>query len=366
MIKGLYIHIPFCNIKCPYCDFTSIVEENREIYYRYVDAVIKEISLYKKENFSLETIYFGGGTPSLLPPKLLKKIINFIKENLEIQNQLEITIEVNPNTYRYEEFLEVKQAGVNRVSIGNQSFLEKNLISLGRNHFPQDTFETIESALKAGIININLDMIYGIQNQTLKDLKEDLQIYSSLPITHISAYMLTAYSDTPLGKLVKNGEYILPEEDLTVEMFELIDSFLEGKGFERYELSNWAKEGYRCKHNLLYWTDREFLGVGVSSWSYMNGKRFGNIKNINEYINKINKSEKPVLFSETVDNKEKRKERIMLGLRLKEGIPIGEIKGKLYTAKEFEKEGYGKIENGRFFLTPKGLMISNYIASELI
>ena len=365
MIKGLYIHIPFCNIKCPYCDFTSIVEENKDIYEQYIDTVLKEISFYSDKDFDLETIYFGGGTPSLLPPELLKKIIDFVKENLNT-NELEITIEVNPNTYRYEEFSRVKEYGVNRVSIGNQSFLEKNLISLGRNHTPKDTFETVESAVKAGIENISLDLIYGIQNQTIEELKEDLKIYTSLPIKHISAYMLTAYNDTPLGKLVKNGEYELPKEDLTTKMFELIDEFFERKGFKRYELSNWAKSGFQCKHNLLYWTNEQFLGVGVSSWSYLDGERFGNTKNIHEYIKKVNENKKPVFFKEKITKDEIKKEKIMFGLRLKNGISIDEIKNKLELAKEFEKEGYAKIKNGRFFLTPKGLMVSNSIAAELI
>ncbi len=366
MIKGLYIHIPFCNIKCPYCDFTSIVEENKYIYEQYVNAILEEITFYLNENFLLKTIYFGGGTPSMLPPKLLNEIINFVKENLKTEKKLEITIEVNPNTYRYEEFLEIKESGVNRVSIGNQSFLEKNLISLGRNHIPKDTFETVESALKAGIKNISLDLIYGIQNQTLEDLKYDLEIYTSLPITHISAYMLTAYSDTPLGKLVKAGNYELPDENTAVEMFEIIDKNLEENGFERYELSNWAKNGYQCKHNLLYWTNEEFLGVGVSSWSYINGKRFGNTKNINDYINKIKEGKKPVLFLESITDEEIRKEKIMLGLRLKEGIQVYEINNKMDLVEELIKEGFAKVINGRFVLTPKGLMVSNSIASTLI
>ncbi len=366
MIKGLYIHIPFCNIKCPYCDFTSIVEENKDIYEQYVNAILKEISFYKNENFDLETIYFGGGTPSLLPPKLLKKIIDFVNQNLKTKRDLEITIEVNPNTYKYDEFSEINEYGVNRVSIGNQSFLEKNLISLGRNHSPKDTFETVKSAVKSGIQNISLDLIYGIQNQTIDDLKEDLKIYISLPISHISAYMLTAYSDTPLGKLVESGKYNLPEESLAIEMFELIDEFLEKNKFYRYELSNWAKEGYQCKHNLLYWTNKEFLGVGVSSWSYLSGERFGNTKNISEYIKKINENKKPVLFKEKITREEIRKEKIMLGLRLKEGISVDEIKDKLNLAEEFVKEGYAKIDNNRFFLTPKGLMVSNSIAATLI
>ena len=366
MVKGLYIHIPFCDIKCPYCDFTSIVEENKDIYEKYVDALLKELSFYLNENFQLETVYFGGGTPSLLSPNQIGKIIKFIRDNIPIKNNPEITMELNPNTYRYNEFLEIKEHGVNRVSIGNQSFLEKNLISLGRNHLPEDTFKTVEDAFKSGIKNINLDLIYGIQGQSADDLKKDLKIYLSLPITHISAYMLTAYSDTPLGKLVQSGHYTLPDEDITSEMFYLIDNFLEKNGFLRYELSNWAKEGFECKHNLLYWTDEEFLGIGVSSWSYLNSERFGNVKNINEYISKVNNGQKPVLFREKITEEEKKKEKIMLGLRLKKGIPINWVNGKVDLLHKFVDGGYAVIKNGRFILTQKGLMVSNSISAELI
>jgi len=242
MVKGIYIHIPFCNIKCPYCDFTSFVWQEDKLKDRYVEALKKELLMYLNNNFDLQTIYFGGGTPSTLKPEKIAEIIEFVKNNVKHQKNLEITVEINPKTYKYNEFKIIKDAGVNRISIGNQSFLEKNLIMLGRDHKPEDSYKTIENCLKAGISNINLDLIYGIQNQTLQDLEKDLEIYTSLPITHISAYMLTAYEDTPLGTLVEKGLYHLPDEDLVYQMFLMIDQTLHNKGFERYELSNWAKK----------------------------------------------------------------------------------------------------------------------------
>lgn len=365
MIKGLYIHIPFCEIKCPYCDFTSFVWNEDSLKKRYVSALKKELSLYKELDFNLETIYFGGGTPSSLNPDLLVYVIKFIKENIKTEKELEITIEVNPKTYRYQDFKIIKDSGVNRVSIGNQSFLEKNLTSLGRNHKPEDTLQTVENCIKAGITNINLDLIYGIQGQTLDDLEKDLKIYTQLPITHISAYMLTAYEGTPLGTLVKSGCYNLSDEETTLKMFELIDSFLEERGFKRYELSNWAKEGYECKHNLFYWTHTEFLGIGVSSWSFVNNLRFGNTKNIQEYLELVENSIKPVKFTEELNEEKKREEEIFLSLRLKSGVDLNLIKKK-DIIKDLVEEGYATVENGRLVLLAKGIMVLNEIAVKLI
>jgi oxygen-independent coproporphyrinogen-3 oxidase len=364
MIEGIYIHIPFCSIKCPYCDFLSITINDREIYKRYINTLLEELDLYSKENFNIKTIYFGGGTPSALEPKELGRIINYIKDNFKTAENLEIPIEANPKDYSVENFLELKSYGVNRVSIGNQSFLEKNLISLGRTHKPEDSYKTIEDCLKAGIKNINLDLIFGIEGQTLKDLEEDLKIYTSLDIKHISAYMLTPYEDTPLGQLVKQGKYKMPEEELLAEMYTLITEYLKNKNFKKYELSNWAKEGYECKHNLIYWQMKEFLGVGVSSWSFVNKTRFGNIKNIYEYMKKVSEGIKPILFKDKLDEKELLKEKIMLSLRLTEGVDITLI--NIEKAKPFIQEGFCKIENNKLKLTTKGFLVSNYIIGELM
>ncbi len=363
-IKGLYVHIPFCSIKCPYCDFTSIVLNNNQVYEKYIDALKKELSLYKDFHFNIETIYFGGGTPSVLPPKLIGDLIEFVYKNFKIKENHEITIEANPNTYRYSQFKEIKSFGVNRLSIGNQTFNKKHLVSLGRNHTPEDTINMVNDAVKAGFENISLDLIYGMENQTLKELEEDLNIYTSLPIKHISAYMLTAYEDTPLGSMVLDNKYKLPDEETTTQMFKLIDNYLESNGFYRYELSNWAKKGFECKHNLFYWTDKYFLGIGVSAWSYVDGERFGNTKNLTEYFDMIGKGKKPTKFREILSEEDKRFEKIMLGLRLKEGVNINLIKNK-EILKDLQNEGLGKIKENKFSLTQDGLMLINQIVTRL-
>ena len=365
-VKGIYIHIPFCSVKCPYCDFTSITDNSPKLIYKYVQSVIKELSLYKDRfDFEIETIYFGGGTPTAIKPEYLVSIIEFINKNFNVLPFPETTVEANPNTYRYKQLKLLKDVGVNRLSIGNQTFNEKFLISLGRNHTPKDTYEMLDVALKAGITNINLDLIYGIEGQTLQDLQQDLDIYTSLPITHISAYMLTAYEDTPLGSKVLDGKYNLPEETTTTKMFFMIDEHLNSKGFKRYELSNWGKEGFWCKHNQFYWEDVEFLGVGLSAWSYVNDKRFGNTKNLYEYIEKLQNDKLPVIFEERLTPEDKLFERIMLGLRTVKGVPTDLIPNKQYL-KTLMEEKFGFIKDGNFVLSPKGLMVINEIVSKLV
>ncbi|GAB6071652.1 radical SAM family heme chaperone HemW [Venenivibrio stagnispumantis] len=360
MVEGLYIHIPFCSIKCPYCDFTSITILDEDIHKRYIDRLFEELNLYKDLDWNLKTVYFGGGTPSVLNPKYIVKLIEFVKNNHK--NIEEITIEVNPKTYKYEEFKILKDIGVNRVSIGNQSFLQKNLKILGRNHSPEDTYKTIESALKAGINNINLDLIYGISSQTIKDLEEDLKIYTSLPILHISAYMLTVYEGTALANLVNENKYNEISEDLATKMFYIIDEYLENKGFLRYELSNWAKEGAESKHNLLYWQRKEYIGIGVSAWSFVGNRRFGNTKNLNEYIEGKGIGK----YEEILDEEKIKEEEIFLGFRLKEGVSLDILKDKMEILKDLEKENLLYIKNNRAILTRKGLMVINYIVSKLI
>ncbi len=364
MIKGLYVHVPFCNIKCPYCDFTSIVIDDRDIYKKYVETLKKELSFYSGEDFSLETIYFGGGTPSVLEPELIGDLISFVKENIKTEKELEITVEINPKTYRYEDFFKLKEYGVNRISIGAQSFLEKNLKILGRNHLSEDTVKTVEDAKKAGIENINLDLIYGIQGQTLEELEQDIDRYLSLPITHISAYMLTAYEGTPLGQQVKKGEFFLPEENLLEEMYFLLNKRFSEKGFFRYEISNWAKKGYQCKHNLFYWNHTYFLGIGVSAWSFVRNKRFGNTKNLDDYMKKIREGKKPVLFVDKLSTEDIKREKVILGLRTVEGVEENLVKNKEKIDFLIE-EGYLRRKGRKISLTEKGCLVSNYIINML-
>ena len=365
MIKSLYIHIPFCSNKCPYCDFTSIVYLDNNLYRRYVEGLKRELTFYSDLEFSIETIYFGGGTPSILKPELIGEVINFIKDNFNTERNLEITIEVNPEDYNLEDFYKLKSFGVNRVSIGNQSFLRKNLISLGRVHNPISTLKAIQNSIYAGIKNINLDLIFGIENQTLEDLEIDLEIYTDLPITHISAYLLTAYEETPLGQLVKQKKYKLPDEKIQRDMYIFINSYLEDRGFYRYELSNWSRKNYQCKHNLSYWELKEFLGIGVSSWSFIKNTHFGNTKNIFEYLNKVENFVKPISFRDVLTEEDLKFEKVMLGLRLSKGVELNLLKGKKEAIDVLVNSGFAEIRDNKLRLTPDGLIISNFIINKL-
>jgi oxygen-independent coproporphyrinogen-3 oxidase len=364
-VKGIYIHIPFCSIKCPYCDFLSITNTDESIYKKYISFLKKELSIYlNRYTFELKTIYFGGGTPTLISGNLISDIVQFIKNSLHPKENLEITIEANPNSVSLEKLKIFKDVGINRISIGNQSFLEKNLKKLGRDHKPEDTINLIENCHKAGITNINLDLIYSVENQTLKELEEDLKIYTTLPITHISAYMLTPYEDTPLGSMVLDGKYKLPDEETAIKMFFFINEFLEKNKFYRYELSNWAKKGFECKHNILYWTDEYYLGVGVSASSYINNLRFTNTKNLSTYFEKLSKNILPVEAKEYLNQKDKKLESLMLGLRTKWGVDL-----KLLDTEKIKiliDNNFGYVKNGRFILNMKGLSVINQIVLNLI
>jgi len=365
MVKGLYIHIPFCDIKCPYCDFTSFTAVSDELFIRYINALKKELGLYSNFPFRLKTVYLGGGTPSILPAEYITDLLEYIKGTVETENSMEISIEVNPANYRTDDFIHLKEGGVNRVSIGAQSFLKKNLERLGRNHLPEDTVKTVESAISAGIKNINLDMIYGIPCQLVEEVVHDLEMFTSLPVKHISAYMLTPYDGTRLGSMVQEGKLHLPEDMELYNQLVAIDEYLSKRHFKRYEISNWAVDGFRCIHNSIYWKRDEFLGIGVSAWSFYNKKRTGNTKNLRLYLEMVEEGKKPVSSTEVLDEKEVKKEKIILGLRLAEGIPVEWLKEKMDTVEALVEEGYGKLENGRFSLTLKGVMVSNSIMGML-
>ena len=346
MPRGLYIHVPFCVRKCPYCDFFSVTDLSlREAY---TEAVIRSI---KSINDSFSTVYFGGGTPSLLSPEQISRILSAAK----ILPGAEISMEANPGTADENYLRNVKAAGINRISFGVQSFDDTELRSLGRIHSSEEAVSAILSAEKAGFENISADLMLAISGQTRISLRRSLETITALPLTHISAYMLKVESGTPLSLDNELLEKI-PGEDETAEMYLEAVRFFENHGFEQYEISNFAKSGFECRHNLGYWRCQEYYGIGPSSHGFIDGERFRCGDSPEEFINA------PVQGRIFVGKGGDTSEKAMLSLRLtKEGIPADLFPELEERAELLIKKGLMKKEQGFLRLTPEGCLVSNEI-----
>lgn len=318
---SLYIHIPFCCSKCKYCDFVSFVCPDKMP--EYVDALIKEIEIYGKrtKDCVIKTIYLGGGTPSVLPLGFIKNIMNAIKTNFTILNNCEISIELNPNSVDENKLKEYKNCGINRISIGAQSVNDELLKVVGRAHTSLQ-FEMTLELVKEYFNNINVDVMIGLPNQTKKDVCKILEFLFLKDITHISFYSLILEEGTPLFKMVQDGDVKLPSEDFVVELYDFGVKKMLKNNFLRYEVSNFAKSGWECKHNLRYWGMEEYLGLGVSAHSFFEGNRFFNVSSLEGYIKSIAKNKLPISDCEKPTTEQLKQETIMLGLRTREGIAI--------------------------------------------
>ena len=322
MIKSMYIHIPFCTSICSYCDFCKFFY-NSELADKYIDSLIKEIKdNYKGE--ALDTIYIGGGTPSSLTINQLDKLLSFIKTNIKTSNELEYTIECNVMDITKDKLELFKKYNINRLSIGIESFNEKVLSFLERNYTKKDIIERVNLA-KEYFTNINIDLIYAVPNETIDILKEDIDSFINLDIPHISCYSLIIEDHTKLS--IKETEYI--DQDLDYDMYKLIESTLEEKGYSHYEVSNYSKDGYESKHNLCYWMNHKYYGFGLGASGYIDNYRYTNTKNINKYLNGNYISEKEIVTKE-IDASN----YAILGLRTKYGVNKKEFKDKIGTSFE--------------------------------
>ncbi|MGN1201697.1 MAG: radical SAM family heme chaperone HemW [Eubacterium sp.] len=342
MGAGLYFHIPFCRSKCPYCDFYSVKYE-KELAEKYTDRLIEEI---KKYNGSFDTIYFGGGTPSIIEPELLGKIISASKNQFDISGNSEITVECNPSKNLKRDFEKYAQYGINRVSIGMQSARNEERFALGRSAGQTEVMKAVNDAKKAGITNISLDVMLGTPKQSLKSLDETFEFIDKAQVTHISAYMLKIEKGTKFFEL--KDRLALPDEDTTAEMYLKTVDALKKLGFNQYEISNFSKPGFESRHNLKYWLLEDYLGIGTSAHSMWKGKRFYYDSNFNLIDDGNGGSDE---------------ERVMLGLRLNGGIDKALVK-KDYE--KFVKMGLMTDKGEKISLTPKGMLVSNFIISELI
>lgn len=361
---GLYIHIPFCKHKCPYCDFFS-GNANENAFDNYVIELKDKIKYWsEKAKRDVATVYFGGGTPSVLGADRLCDILDFIKSNFNIQNNAEITVEVNPDSAKTIDFKKMYACGFNRISMGMQTAVEDELRLLGRIHSIDDAKTSVERAKSAGFNNISLDLMMGIPNQTIESLEKSISFCADCKVTHISSYILKIEENTPFYKV--QNKLKLADDDMQAEMYLKAVEMLDSLGYKQYEISNFAKQGYESRHNTNYWRCGEYIGIGPSAHSFFEGKRFFYSRSIDDFNN--NK-----LSFEGMGGDEE--EFIMLSLRLKSGLNYSEFEEKFgYTlpsyiikkAKEYEKYGYTNVTDKSISFTPKGFLVSNSIISELI
>jgi len=323
---GIYIHIPFCKVKCVYCDFYSITKQEKQIPV-FTECLLKEIDSYKyyANNWEFNTIFFGGGTPSLLPAKYLEQILQKLHDTFDTSNVEEITLEANPGEAPLEHLKDIKRLGVNRLSMGFQSFDDKILKTLGRLHESKDCFKTFDNARKAGFNNINTDMIFNIPGLSIKNWTKDLNKLIELEPEHISAYSLTVEPSTKLFNLVKNKELLMPLEKIDIEQFLLTENILHSHGYNHYEISNYAKKNMECKHNLHYWELSPYLSFGPSAHSYDLKNRWWNVRSLEKYINSLINNKSPVEDSESLSRTDNYNEIILNGLRLSNGIQLSHL-----------------------------------------
>ncbi len=358
MVDAIYIHVPFCVNKCEYCDFLSFksIESERD---RYVEYLMREIELYP--DYRYDTVYFGGGTPSLLKPEDIKGIL----DKLDIDGGAEVTMEVNPKTVDYEKLKAFREAGVNRVSIGVQTFNEKYLKTLGRLHNRERAITTYESARRAGFENISIDLMFSLPDQTMEELGRDLSQIIQMKPEHISIYSLIWEEGTPFFEKLREGVYHETDNDLEANMYEGIIDKLREAGYEHYEISNFALPGMAARHNSKYWKNREYLGVGLGASGYVDRVRYKNIVEFTSYYDKIDEKIKPVESEEWVDSEAEEEYRFILGLRLlQEGV---EASGRyLARCEELEKKGLLERREGRFVLSQRGVFLANDVFEEFL
>ena len=373
---GLYIHIPFCVTKCKYCDFNSFkIDLNEKI--KYLNYLGEEMKLYKEEikNREIDSVFVGGGTPSILNENEINILFEKIKENFNIKSNAEITMECNPGTLTLNKLKAMKKSGVNRLSIGLQAVQNHHLKYIGRIHTFEEFEKNYHDAKQMGFDNINIDLMYALPNQSREDWMESLEKVVKLNPTHISAYSLILEENTELFKMYERDEFNLLDENTDIEMYEYTIDYLKSHGYNQYEISNYAKDNFECKHNVLYWKCEEYVGIGASASGYFNGIRYNNICELDNYEKMILEGEKPIEWEEKLSIKEEIEESIFLGLRMNEGIQISDFKEKYNF--DFEKEYKNEIEklskmelieidNNLMKLTQKGREISNSIFVEFI
>lgn len=367
MAKGLYVHIPFCEYICYYCDFNKFLINNQPVD-EYLEALDGELASYTMDQ--LQTVYIGGGTPTALSAAQVEKLMQIMDRHVPVSQLEEYTVEVNPGDVGEEKLSLLKAGGVDRLSIGVQTFHDSQLNSIGRGHSAEEAKETVHAARQAGFDNISIDLMFGLPGQTMKDWEETLDEAMALAPPHVSAYSLKIEKQTRFYNWWREGKIApLPEEE-EADMYELLVERLENHGLHAYEISNFARAGYGSRHNRIYWQNEEYIGVGAGAHGYTDGVRYANIKPLNHYIQAVQEKGNPVQTTHPVTRKEQIEEEMFLGLRLYEGVSTEHFYQKYgCTVKDIYPESIQEAKrkewlteaDGRLFLTEEGKLLGNEV-----
>ena len=369
-VPGLYLHIPFCKTKCGYCDFFSVTETG--LIERFLNALSREIDTYHEEFAEFDTIYLGGGTPSLLSPAQIEALLDKIRGTYRILPDTEITIEINPADWGRKELGMLRGLGINRISIGVQSFNDSELTFLGRRHNRAHAIRTIEDAINQGFNNISIDLIYGLPGQTFEQWQASLMDALSFEPTHLSCYELELKPHTPLGIRYEQGELAACTEDSQYNFFMNTSKFLEESGYIHYEVSNFAFGMEKAsRHNRKYWDHTPYLGLGPSAHSFNEGQRWWNHESVKDYIHDLDALKRPISNSEALTSEQLRMEALFLGLRTKRGIDLEQYRGRYghvltkeegLVLGELEKTGLIEIKDGFIRPTRSGMAVADSLA----
>lgn len=366
---GVYVHVPFCATRCGYCDFNTYTpSETESSYEAYLVALEKELELAaQKVGRTADTVFVGGGTPSLLGADGLGRILTRIRNTFGLAQDAEVTTESNPESTSPAYFEGLKEAGFNRVSLGMQSASIPVLKVLDRQHTPGRAVEAAKEAKRAGFEHVNLDLIYGTPTETDDDVKKSLDAVLSAEVDHVSAYSLIVEDGTAMARKIRKGQLPAPEEDVYADRYEIIAERLESSGFDWYEVSNWAKPGGECRHNLLYWQGGNWWGSGPGAHGHVDRFRYFNVKRPEKYEQMLAENAFPIDGTETISDEEEHFEKIMLGLRLKEGIPREWIgRGAQGVVDKHVRGGVLAEEAGRIFATDAGRLLIDGVITDIL
>ena len=378
MIRGIYIHIPFCHQICHYCDFNKVFFKNQPVD-EYIEAVGQEMAmavakkpeLYEK----VETIFLGGGTPTSLSPAQITRLLHLIREAIPMEYVVEFTSEANPDELSREKLEALLAGGVNRLSLGVQSFDQGLLKKIGRTHSNEHVYETIALAKEVGFQNISIDLMYGLPNQTMEQWKESLEIALKLDLPHYSAYSLIVEPKTVFYIQHTKGKLPLPTQDLEAEMYDVLMQTMEQHGLQQYEISNFAKPGYHPVHNKIYWDNDEYAGFGAGAHGYVDGKRYSNNGPIRHYIEAVQAGALPIVYEHVVTLTEKLEEQMFLGLRKVEGVPHRDFELKFNEKitirfrtiiEELVQQGLLELDENGVRLTRKGRFVGNEVFQQFL